>query len=130
MCGTFSPDGTRIAVLKYSAGKIRVFSLDGVVQKEISVKGWKSLESVHWVADGKGFFVSGAGDGGSALLHLDLRGNAHVLWKQKGSIAPWNVPLAHRWGPSAPWAIPSPDGRHLAIYDWSLSGNIWMVENF
>ena len=125
-----SPDGRRIAVLKYSAGNIRVFPLNGAPQKDIRVKGWKSLESVHWAADGKGFFVSGIADGGSALLHSDLQGNAHVLWKQKGSIAPWNVPLAHRWGPSAPWAIPSPDGRHLAIYDWNLNGNMWMLENF
>jgi hypothetical protein len=28
-------------------------------------------------------------------LHLDLLGNIHVLWEQNGSIAPWNVPLAH-----------------------------------
>jgi eukaryotic-like serine/threonine-protein kinase len=125
-----SPDGTRIAVLKYSARNIRVFPVNGAPQQEIFAKGWKSLQSVHWAADGKGFFVSGTADGGSALLHLDLQGNAHVLWKQKGSIAPWNVPLAHRWGPSAPWAIPSPDGRHLAIYDWSLNGNMWMMENF
>jgi serine/threonine protein kinase/Tol biopolymer transport system component len=125
-----SPDGTRIAVLKYSASNIRVFPLNGAPPQEIFAKGWKSLESVHWAADGKGFFVSGTADGGSALLHLDLKGNAHVLWKQKGSIAPWNVPLAHRWGPSAPWAIPSPDGRHLAIYDWSLNGNMWVMENF
>jgi eukaryotic-like serine/threonine-protein kinase len=125
-----SPDGTRIAVLKYSAAKIEVFPLNGRPRQEILAMGWKSLESLHWAADGKGFFVSGAADGGSALLLLDLRGQAHVLWKQKGSIAPWNVPLAHRWGPSAPWAIPSPDGRHLAIYNWNFSANMWMIENF
>jgi signal transduction histidine kinase len=51
-------------------------------------------------------------------MHVDLQGNTHVLWEQKGSVAPWNVPYAH-WlgGPSAPWAVPSPDGRHLAIYN-------------
>jgi len=64
-------------------------------------------------------------------LHVDLRGNSHVLWQQKGSIAPWNVPLVHRLGgPSASWAVPSPDGRHLAIYNWTLSANMWMIENF
>jgi hypothetical protein len=31
---------------------------------------------------------------------------------------------------SAPWAAPSPDGQHLAIYVWSLSANMWMMENF
>ena len=125
-----SPDGTRIAVLKYSAANIRVFPVNGKPPQEIFAKGWKSLASIHWAPDGKGFFVSGTADGGSALLHLDLQGNARVLWKQKGSTAPWNVPLAHHWGPSAPWAVPSPDGRHLAIYNWNFSGNIWMMENF
>jgi hypothetical protein len=33
-------------------------------------------------------------------------------------------------GFTAPGGLASPDGRHLAIYDWSLSGNRWMVENF
>jgi serine/threonine protein kinase/Tol biopolymer transport system component len=125
-----SPDGTRIAVLKYSAANIRVFPVNGAPPREIFAKGWKSLASVYWAPDGKGFFVSGTADGGSALLHLDLQGNAHVLWNQKGSTAPWNLPLAHYKGPSAPWAVPSPDGRHLAIYNWNFSGNIWMIENF
>jgi len=32
--------------------------------------------------------------------------------------------------PLAPSALPSPDGRHLAIYDWKLSANMWMMESF
>ena len=86
---------------------------------------------MKWAADGKGFFVSSATKTGAALLHLDLRGNAHILWEQKGNIAPWNGPFT-QWlgGPSAPWAIPSPDGRHLAIYSWSLNANMWLMENF
>jgi hypothetical protein len=39
---------------------------------------------------------------------------------------PWDQPFG---GPSAPWAIPSPDGRHLAIYSWSLNANMQMIEN-
>ncbi len=126
-----SPDGTRIAILKYSEGRIHILSLSGEARQEISVKDWNSLQSVNWAADGKGFFVSSATKTGSALLYVDLRGNAHILWEQKGNIAPWNGPFA-QWlgGPSAPWAVPSPDGRHLAIYVWSLNANMWMMENF
>jgi hypothetical protein len=49
-----SPDGTRIAALKYSAESIRVFPLDGSPPQEILAKGWNSLQSVNWAADGKG----------------------------------------------------------------------------
>jgi hypothetical protein len=71
------------------------------------VKGWNSLQSVNWTADGKGFFVSSATKVGSALLHVDLQGKANVLCEQKGNIAPWNGPYT-QWlgGPSAPWAVP------------------------
>lgn len=126
-----SPDGTRIAILKYSEAQIQVLSLSGKARQEISVGGWNSLQSVNWATDGKGFFVSSATKTGSALLHVDLGGTAHILWEQKGSIAPWNGPFT-QWlgGPTAPWAVPSPDGRHLAIYSWSLNANMWMMENF
>jgi serine/threonine protein kinase len=126
-----SPEGTRIAILKYSEGRIHLLPLAGQPPQEIVVKGRNSLQSVNWSADGKGFFVSSATKVGSALLHVDLQGKANVLWEQNGNIAPWNGPYT-QWlgGPSAPWAVPSPDGRHLAIYSWSLSANMWMMENF
>jgi hypothetical protein len=78
-----------------------------------------------------GLFVSSLTKGSSALLHVNLQGSAHVLWEQKGSIAPSGAPFDEpSGGPSAPWAVASPDGRHLAIYEWSQSTNIWMMENF
>lgn len=126
-----SPDGTRIAILKYSEGRIHVLPLNGQARQEITAKGWNSLLSANWAADGKGLFVSSATKTGSALLHVDLQGKAHILWEQKGSIAPWNGPFT-QWlgGPTAPRAVASPDGRHLAIYSRSWSANMWMMENF
>ena len=86
------------------------------------------MQSVDWSADGKRLFVSSTTPQGSALLQVALDGNAHVLWEQRGN----NMPSTQDGfgGPSAPWGVPSPDGRHLAIYGWSLSANIWMIENF
>jgi hypothetical protein len=78
-------------------------------------------------------FAASLTQGGSALLRVDLQGNAHVLLEQQGSTAPWgNGPSVPGWygAPSAPMAVPSPDGRHLAIYDWKMSANMWMMENF
>jgi eukaryotic-like serine/threonine-protein kinase len=126
-----SPDGTRVAILKYSEGRIHVLPLGGQASQQIDVKGWKNLQSVSWAANGKGLFASSLTTGSAVLLHVDFRGKARLLWEQKGSISPagrpWDEPLG---GPSAPWAIPSPDGRHVAIYSWTLSANMWMMENF
>jgi hypothetical protein len=47
-----------------------------------------------------------------------MRGNSQVLWKKEG------IPGTLQY------AIPSPDGRHLAISNWTFDGNIWMMENF
>jgi hypothetical protein len=115
---TLSPDGTRIAVLDKDKAEapIHILSLDGKAAREVKVKGSTSLDSVAWAADGTGFFVSSPVPQGLVLLHVDLRGNSQVLWKKEGS--------------SATYAIPSPDGRHLAISNGTLDGNIWMMENF
>jgi eukaryotic-like serine/threonine-protein kinase len=92
------------------------------------VKGWSGLQTLDWAADGTGLFVSITREGGSALLHLDLKGRGQLLWASKGTVEPGIS--AFLCGPTVPWAVPSPDGRHLAICEWSLSANIWMMENF
>jgi hypothetical protein len=46
---------------------------------------------------------------------VDLKGNVKLLWKSNSERC---------------FGVPSPDGRHLAIYDWKLSANMWMMENF
>jgi|HubBroStandDraft_6_1064221.scaffolds.fasta_scaffold00821_3 DNA-binding winged helix-turn-helix (wHTH) protein/Tol biopolymer transport system component len=123
-----SPDGSFIAVIQRSGPAIHLLRLDGASSKTaakvITVKGWKNFQSINWSADGRGLFVSSTTKEGASVLHVDLAGNAHVLWGQKGNIGPSVAPC------SAPWALASPDGRHLAIYEWSISSNMWMVENF
>jgi Tol biopolymer transport system component len=123
-----SPDGTRIAILKRSEAAVSVLSLSGQPLQEVIVKGWHGLQSVDWSADGTGLFVSSVREGGATLLCLDLGGNAHLLWESKGTIQPEITPFIG--GPSAPWGVPSPDGRNLAICEWSLNANIWMMESF
>jgi serine/threonine protein kinase len=124
-----SPDGARIAILKYSNGPIHILPLDGRDSQEVAVKGWNSLLSLNWAPDGKSIYTSSETRQGSVLLRVDLKGSASVLWEQNGSIAPWNRPPSGARH-SAPFAVPSPDGRHLAIYSWSFNANMWMLENF
>jgi eukaryotic-like serine/threonine-protein kinase len=123
-----SPDGTRVAVLRRSEATIHVLRLNQQAPQEIVAKSRGGLETVDWAADGTGLFVSRVQEGGSALLHLDLRGNTDLLWESEGTVEPGIT--AFVGGPSMPWAVPSPDGRHLAICKWSLNANIWMLENF
>ena len=124
-----SPDGTGIAILKFSNGPIYILPLDGRDPQEIAVKGWSSLISLNWAPDGKSIYTFSQTKQGSVLLRVDPKGSASVLLEQSGSIAPWNRQFSgvrH----SAPFAVPSPDGRHLAIYSWSFNANMWMLENF
>ena len=111
-----SPDGTRIAILKRSDKQIHVLFLNGQRSQVITVKGWDSLENVDWTSDGKGLFVSTSTPRGHAILRVDLKGNARLLWEQQQGFETY--------------AVPSPDSRHLAIMGWSLNSNIWTLEKF
>jgi Tol biopolymer transport system component len=111
-----SPDGARIAILKNREGRVQILSLNGQVPQEITVKGWNSLTNAVWTADGKGLFVSSLNPRGSVLLRVDLQGNAHQLWEHTGGVSTYGSP--------------SPDCRHLAMLDWTVNTNIWMLENF
>jgi serine/threonine protein kinase len=107
-----SPDGTRIAVVE-GKDRIRFFSLHGQLLHEIHVKGSRGLVDSPWAPDGKALFISG-GDG--ALLRVSLDG--HVQ------------PLIENHAPDVVLALPSPDGRHLAVMTNGGGRNMWMMENF
>jgi Tol biopolymer transport system component/DNA-binding winged helix-turn-helix (wHTH) protein len=124
----FSPDGTRIAIVRRSDGSVQIVALSGHAPQKIVVKDWTSFQRVDWAADGRGLFVSVLTKEGSAISHLDLKGKTHLLREFEGMVQPGNSPFMG--GSSAAWAVPSPDGRHLAICSWSISANMWMLENF
>ena len=68
-------------------------------------------------ADSKGLYLTGVSQpAGAALLYVDLLGNARVLWQQKGNIDCL--------------AVPSPDGRYLAIMGKTQTNDAWLLENF
>jgi serine/threonine protein kinase len=112
-----SPDGTRLAVTQTQVGPMYILSLAGKAQTQFRVKGWTNLESFFWAADGNGLFVTAGVHNGKDILHVDLQGNAHLLWENSG-------------GSGETEARPSPDGRHLAFSGWTTSGNMWLMENF
>jgi len=113
------PDGSGIAVAlgDPAARRIRIISSTGETKAEFPVKGWSAIEHPNCAADSNGLYVTSVSQPGAAtLLYVDLQGNARVLWQQKGS-------------PDA-WAIPSPDGRYLAIMGMTQTSDAWILENF
>ncbi len=120
---SLSPDGLTLAVAKsqkmdlLAKPDIRLLSLAGHTDRTISLKEWPTVSSVDWAADGKSLLVSTAtSTGTNALLSVDLTGRARPLWEQTKMVVGW--------------AIPSPDGRYLALWQASGNSNVWMIENF
>ena len=114
-----SPDGSTFAVSRTGGAdiSIRLLSLAGGSDREITVKGWPTLSSLAWSPDGKGLYCGSALPQSSTLLYVDLNGNARPLWQSKGA-------------GGLVGGVPSPDGRYLAIQNYAASSNVWMVEGF
>ena len=116
---SLSPDGSTFAVPRTGEAEIhiRLLSLSGDSDREITVKGWPSPQGVEWSPDGKGLYCGSVSPQGGALLYVDLKGNARVLWQNKGAGGPVS-------------GVPSPDGRYLAILGAVANSNVWMLEDF
>jgi hypothetical protein len=112
------PDGATFAISMEREAEIhiRLLSLSGGLDREITVKGWSDLIGLNPSGDGKGFYVGCLSPQGSTILYVDLKGHASVLWQQKGG--------RYTYG------VPSPDGRYLAIQGDVANSNVWMLEGF
>jgi Tol biopolymer transport system component len=111
-----SPNGTQIAFLRSPAGPLSVFSLRDHSTREIPLKGLNNLRTLNWSSNNDGLFVSDGAQGNTRLLYLNLRGESSVLEERSGG--------------EGTGVSQSPDGRRLAISTWTLSGNMWLMENF
>jgi WD40 repeat protein len=113
-----SPDGQWLSTSAAPAGPLRLLSLRGEPTRVLPVKGLKFLraQTTAWTPDGRGLIVASYDDDGAVLLHLDLQANVHLLWKCESA--------------QTCFGFPSPDGHHLGIYQFRLTSNIWMLENF
>jgi hypothetical protein len=81
------------------------------------VKEWNGLLGADWSPDGKSLLVSWHNfEQDSALLNVTLDGRVSILLKSS------NPEIWH--------AIPSPNGRMLAIAEAGGPKNVWQIENF
>lgn len=112
-----SPDGSLRAMVSNPKGTIRLRSTFTGKSNDVPIGRGYELGSLDWAPDGKSLFVAGRSHGGqSVLLRITLDGRASVLLRSDNSEI-----LA---------ALPSPDGRFLAIPEAKDSNNVWTVENF
>jgi Tol biopolymer transport system component/DNA-binding winged helix-turn-helix (wHTH) protein len=118
---TLSPDGSTIAMSKKhrvpGPAVIRLFSIATGKDRTLTLPGWSGIACLDWAADGRTLWVSASSPAGiQTLLNVDLRGHARpVLTESERDLG---------------WAIPSPDGRHLAIWEASGNSNAWLLEGF
>ncbi|HXX22892.1 MAG TPA: protein kinase [Terriglobia bacterium] len=114
-----SPDGSTVAFSKPGEAEIhiRLLSPSGGSDREITVKGWPNMTGLEWSPGGKGFYLGSVSPEARALLYVDLKGNARMLWRSKAT-------------GGGIWGTPSPDGRYLAILGHVENSNVWMLEGF
>jgi DNA-binding winged helix-turn-helix (wHTH) protein/Tol biopolymer transport system component len=118
---SLSPDGRTLATAggneKEDDRILRLRSLEGRPTRDLALQGWVSINHVDWAADGQSLWINATSSAGvRTLLNLDLQDKVRPMMEDK------RMTLG--------WAIPSPDGRHLAIWKASGSSNVWMLENF
>ena len=115
---SLSPDGATLALTKGKwvdeEPRIHLVSLHGAEDKWLVIHGWPGLASLDWAADSNSLWAASVGEEGNALLNIDLQGHARAVWRPRQMIVGW--------------AIPSRDGRYLALHVASSSANAWMLE--
>ena len=116
---SLSPDGLELAIVagyNFNAETIRLRSISTGKTRDLVVRGWNGLGGIVWFPDGRSLKVTWHNRRReSALLNVALDGRASVLLRTSNEIY---------------WAIPSPDGRLLAITEAGGTMNVWQIENF
>lgn len=113
---SLTPDGAFAQVAPDGRG-VRFLALDGRLQRELRVQDARFLNSLDFLPDGSGFYASNrTAPGSSELLFVDMQGKSKVVYRAAGLMRLW--------------AIPSPDGKKVAIMSGTQDANVWMLENF
>jgi Tol biopolymer transport system component len=118
---TLSPDGKMLASAKKVGPQkelaVRLLSVPDGSQRMLKVDAWAGIGSLDWAPDGQSIWALAYTTKDTwALLNVDLQGKVRNVLEEK------NIRLG--------WAIPSPDGKRLALWESSGSANVWMIENF
>ena len=116
---SLSPDGTMLAIAKGKhigeEARIHLVSLGDRLERWLDLKGSPALASIDWAADSKSLWATTSVEKENSLVRIDLYGNERIVWTpKKGSVG---------------WAIPSRNGKYLALHVHSNTANVWMLEH-
>lgn len=112
-----SPDGSTLALILKNQRLIFI-NLATRTPHEVTLGEWKQIFAVDWAPDSKSVYIpSRRQDGVYVLLRVDPSGATRVV-------------LEGGKTPRFQWAIPSPDGKHVAVQAVTGENNVWMVEHF
>lgn len=117
---TLSPDGKILAVAKGKVvenSSVTFVALDDGSKHTVSTEAWAGINSIDFAADNRSVWASAYTNTGKwALLNIDLQGHTKTILEDAQMIIGW--------------AIPSPDGKHLAFWKARGTSNVWMLEGF
>jgi len=123
---SLSPDGQTLATSNREHGYtsldpdvpvVKLTSLNGFGSRIIRVPNWASVSTLDWAVDSKSIWASAHNTNNtSALLNIGIDGQIRTMLREDKMILGW--------------AIPSSDGRHLALWEASGTSNVWMLEKF
>jgi Tol biopolymer transport system component len=118
---TLSPDGKILAAAKGKAVQkdpnITFISTGDGSRRTVTAKAWAGINSIDFAADGRSIWAAAYTNTGKwALLSIDLQGRTRTMIEDAQM--------------TIGWAIPSPDGKHLAFWKARGTSNVWMLEGF
>jgi DNA-binding winged helix-turn-helix (wHTH) protein/Tol biopolymer transport system component len=119
---SLSPNGSLLAMARYHPDQaiIHLRSMSDNTNRDLIVKGRVGLATADWAADGNSFFATSMDrERKSTLFNLRLDGSTYLLMKDDKDFVD-----------SIEWAVPSPDGKLLAISKFTGIANAWSLTNF
>jgi Tol biopolymer transport system component/DNA-binding winged helix-turn-helix (wHTH) protein len=116
---SLSPDGKILATAKGKTVQkdpsISFFSLEDGSKRTVTVQAWAGISSIDFAADSRSMWAPAYTNTGKwALLNIDLQGRIRKMLEDTQM--------------TIGWAIPAPDGKHLALWKARGTSNVWMLE--
>lgn len=116
---SLSPDGRTLALATGTRDEPEITLKSTVDGKErnLPLQSWAGVSSFDWASDSQSLWVTAyTFPSTSYLLNVDLQGHARTVLEDKEM--------------KIGWAIPSPDGRRLALWKGSGESNVWMIDGY